>query len=187
MATSDLVKQARELAGKASDGPWEAKNMHPNTLGPAWIDAPTIRRVADCSDSISLTPHHGWCGRVGHEINEANAAFIAWARTGVPELCGELEKAEAERASLRVDLRILAENLHRSADENDALRADVKRLTEVLEILEKAATEDHGDLEMISCDYCGMGGYRAAGYKSIEHEPECPIDIARAALKEQKP
>lgn len=34
---------------------------------------------------------------------------------------------------------------------------------------------DHGD--MVGCDYCGVGAYKEAGYKAIEHTSDCPLQL----------
>ena len=158
---SDLVKKARELAGKASKGPWEQSIDHP-IYGSSYNEAvwgsagPGHGLIADCR---TFEPP---------AITINNAAFIAWARTGVPELCDEIERLQDESIGL-VDYCKLADkdiselkmkhaktetNLRESvlrwqekwnvADRHlHTLRADVKRLTEALEGMLK--TYDFGE------------------------------------------
>lgn len=75
---NDLIKEARELCAEASDGPWER------------FDTPDYAEI-----HVSGGREAGF-SPVALADEAYNAAFIARARTLVPELCDALEKAEAQ-------------------------------------------------------------------------------------------
>ena len=98
--TAALVAEARRLADAATPGPWYR------------LESPWLPR--DCGTSVlagSPDPHVAtfvadldWPmldeeDRKGDDWNDA--AFIAWAREGVPRLAAALEAASAREARLR--------------------------------------------------------------------------------------
>jgi hypothetical protein len=87
------------LAAAASGGPWVAIYYDARVAEcPGWdvdCNAPDVLSVA--------TAHHGY-GGPGEA--EANARFMAEARTAVPALCAKLREVHAERGRLRRDLEV---------------------------------------------------------------------------------
>lgn len=81
-----LIAQARERAEKATPGPWVFSDS----------SDPRGRK----GEFRSASPHNGFM-LVGPWINDADAEFIAAARTDVPALCDALEAAHAEVERLR--------------------------------------------------------------------------------------
>lgn len=98
---TDLTQAQKDelerLTQEATPGPWTVRTMHPNTLGPAWVDAENVQCLADCGNPSGRTIH-GFCGYIEPEQREANAAFIAAARVAVPAL---LEENKRLREALR--------------------------------------------------------------------------------------
>ena len=72
----ERIKQLRELCEKATPGPWEQCKDDPWCV---WV-------MNGDKDGFNLLAECGWID------NDWNAAFIAAARTAVPELLDEVER-----------------------------------------------------------------------------------------------
>lgn len=98
--TDDLVKAAREVLMGVTEGPW-----HVTECGDYWVEhkqplanADGFRGVALCGDMIWPNADTLQCEW------EANARFIAAARSLVPALADRIEALEADNARLQADL-----------------------------------------------------------------------------------
>lgn len=91
---NELIKQARELCGAATPGPW-------NNFGD-WM----IHTEPDVE-------HNGIPNKktIG-TVRKNNAAFIAASRTLVPQLCDALEAAEKENEGLKNILQFNMVQIH---------------------------------------------------------------------------
>ena len=120
--TNDLIAEARELAERATRGPWtspfnEARMADPND------HCNSINRKDADEEIIGVFQYdEGYLA-----INEQNAAFIARSRTLVPELCDALEKACAEAERLK-DTNKALESDNYNAEMNLSHMAEVERL-----------------------------------------------------------
>jgi hypothetical protein len=95
-----LIATARELAAKATPGPWHEFHHLP---GGRYEKVGV--HCAFTEDTIAVSPSFA-----SPQVL-ADAAFIAWARAGVPALCDALEAAETERVLLTIRERdLLAAN-----------------------------------------------------------------------------
>ncbi len=104
-----LLLQAEDLAGKATPGPWRE------------LDTPQD------------TPRYMGAGEtnlfMGGILHSCDAAFIAWCRTGVPQLVAAIKELK-----VRYDQHIKA--LDEACVENDALRGRIARVEEIASDLE---------------------------------------------------
>lgn len=116
MTSTPLIIKAREIAGKVTTrGPWSVHRVRRGINGAQIVsdNGTIVARVPYVADR-SITQ------------KEADAELIAWSRTGVLDLADALEESEKELQS------VTAAAL-KQFDNNIALKADVKRLTEALE------------------------------------------------------
>lgn len=183
MNNNELIKQARELCGEATPGPWKVENGkdvftelgadNGNGAHAAQNDA---WQVADC-DPESGT---GWCidlnadGAInwGALKSKSNAAFIAASRTLVPQLCDALEAAQKEIAGLQKQIDTITGGYdyyaNRSQQFENAAKewaAENKRLTSRAE---KAAAERDTYKEALSHLEHMVSGERS-GNRKREH------------------
>lgn len=102
---NDRIEEIRKRESAATTGPWTVETMRPHTLGPAWVNAPTVRNLASCGEAVSKIDM-GWFGMVPHETMEANASFIAHARSDIPFLLSALDelKVKLERTERNRDM-----------------------------------------------------------------------------------
>lgn len=87
MITPERIAELKALCEKAQDGPWEA--------GLERLGDPDKRKIWQCSLQVASTSSI-WTAR---EAQEANAAFIAAARTALPELLEAYEALLLEKDS----------------------------------------------------------------------------------------
>jgi hypothetical protein len=108
----------KQLAEAATPGPWQVNEA----LSRAHHRFEDGTRVVTTSDSPGLSLITLWPQRTigestrGWDVPEqspANASFIAAARTAVPTLLSDIEKAEAERDALRAEVERLDDILNR--------------------------------------------------------------------------
>ncbi len=113
------AREAKALAEKATPGPWQICTLkHRGVHGPAWVSSEDMSSIADCSEAKASTDV-GFCGIVEPEQNEANAAFIAAARSSVPRMAADIKALCAEVARLRKALRFYARHEHWMAITSD--------------------------------------------------------------------
>jgi hypothetical protein len=101
-------KQVREVCDKATAGPWKHVYV-PGRRTPGWPGEPGNHR---------LVPNgHMWAPIDAHDPDSEDAAFIAVARTALPEALDEIERLRTalERA---VDLLII---VPRDTDDEDKI------------------------------------------------------------------
>lgn len=119
--------KAREAAATAGPWTWQSQTIgeHPRTLDDGKRDL--------CSPGgpvVYYSQSTIWC-------SDADAAFIAAARTDVPALVTEVERLTAELANAHDVIEALRRNLNAAGDEIDLLHATIdenrKYLRQVLE------------------------------------------------------
>lgn len=141
-----LIKRAREVADKATPGPW--------------YDDRYSKGIRVTSKSIAHSRGYFYIARyptrtneslVSHEEWDANSRFIAQSRTLVPELCYALENLVEKGCGISKELfddvcaeRDLAEDREaKLAVKNAELQTENARLREALELIKND-----------SCSYC---------------------------------
>lgn len=124
-------KELRELCDKATPGPWEQSHAGTGRNGKFIIDEYFVR--ASEPDDVSVAADI--IDPVSGQPSEANAAFIAAARTSVPALLDALEASEADVAELRAldaEAKVGADEqtkqLRALQSENAALRSRLERV-----------------------------------------------------------
>lgn len=110
--------ELRALCEAATPGPWES---HALGGGKGHGSHYSVRRDDGISDADS---HVAVCKRGNHD-NARNAAFIAAARTAIPELLDALEAAENERRGVgTAEARSIAKKVRDAALEEAAREAE---------------------------------------------------------------
>ena len=134
------------LASRATEGPWEADGTE---VSQHWSRPKPWATVAS-SEVVCMAYCYGGIGR-GIE-READAEFIAAARTDVPQLVTEVRRLLAENDRLREDARTFAATL----DFGDGITEPAATLAELVEPVEQAFSEarDHFECPVI-CELCG--------------------------------
>lgn len=74
--------------------------------------------------------------RISINANGHNAAFIAQSRTIVPELIAEVERLQAKKAEMQIDVENVCKRITQLQSENAQLRVENERLREALEEVE---------------------------------------------------
>jgi len=130
---ASLVATARELASKATPGPWVAFRHDIGSLG----EVVGVSVEGDVPDAeIVRSPYFV-------EVDPdplcvlTNAAFIAASRTLVPLLCDALEAAEKERDTLRLRHASVSEGLDAAIRVAASQDARIARLEATLAVLNK--------------------------------------------------
>lgn len=109
MKPADYWKQVREVCDKATAGPWKHVYV-PGRRTPGWPGEPGEHR---------LVPNgHMWAPIDAHDPDSEDAAFIAMARTALPEALDEIDSLRAGQQNDDRDHR--------------RLTAEIERLREVL-------------------------------------------------------
>lgn len=88
--THERLAEIKARAEAATPGPWHVNGPY------ASMDTPTI--LDDNGGILGRTTHYAWM--------RENAAFMAAARSDVPDLVAEVERLRAENERLRDALRL---------------------------------------------------------------------------------
>lgn len=101
------AEEVRKMLDGVTDGPWFANlQVTPSQSGTIGIDALGKRLFGHLCDVVVRMRG----AKVNFSEGEANARFIAWARTAVPALSAERDALAAERDQLEQDLADMRDN-----------------------------------------------------------------------------
>jgi hypothetical protein len=152
--TPERLAELRALAEGATPGPWESM-FTGGALNPINLEVYCLaQRITGINvATVGLSPGSGaepgpYCGK------DADADFIAAARTAVPEL---LDYA----ASLRADVKALAEGNEELLADERALTAERDALKAECERLEKARAQSKGHVVFVNKELAAMIGEMA--------------------------
>lgn len=113
--SEDILKQVDAALEGVTEGPWRTEEGN---------------QAGDATIFVGVGPSLSWCPDCGTNADTGakEAAFIVWARTGVPALAAELEAARAEAAQWKSLWQQNTENAAEAMRERDEARAEVERL-----------------------------------------------------------
>lgn len=122
-------QRLRELADRATPGPWRELERCPNAEPDRACGVTSEQLHRSGRDRVCVFASDAY-DECSHPVSRADAAFVAAARTAVPELLDELERL---RAALAEALRMAEHDLPETGTELvHKLRriAELRRLTE---------------------------------------------------------
>lgn len=145
MTNDELINRARELAAKATPGPWiygtdpdqqdDYERMENDLDG---LDLKIIVSPGDGSHIMGVWAEGRWTSVDYFEFVEPNARFCAASRELVPALAdaldalrAELARVTAERDRMRAELKPAYETIH----DLDNARLEIRRLVENLYVV----------------------------------------------------
>jgi hypothetical protein len=119
--TTEKIKAWRELASRATPGPWTANRRQCET---GYVEGKDLNGgIIECSRGSDSKP---------------NAEFIAAARTAVPELCDEVERLQSGYLRFEKACRELVSNAYKLEFDRDKDRKVLQtKLDEAIEVLER--------------------------------------------------